>query len=51
MYPDLFNLYSETFRRNLEEIPGLKVNGEKLSNIWYADIWLVGSQNEYFLDF
>ena len=37
MSPDLFNLYSETILRNLEDAPGLKVNGENLNNLRYAD--------------
>ena len=37
MSPDLFNLYSETILRNLEDVPGLKVNGENLNNLRYAD--------------
>ena len=35
--PDLFNLYSESILRNLEDKPGIKVNGEEINNIRYAD--------------
>ena len=37
MSPDLFNIYSETIMRNLENKPGIKVNGENINNIRYAD--------------
>ncbi|GFN79349.1 retrovirus-related pol polyprotein line-1 [Plakobranchus ocellatus] len=37
MSPDLFNLYSEIILRNLDGISGLKINGENLSNLRYAD--------------
>ena len=37
MSPDLFNIYSEMILRNLEGCPGLKVNGENINNIRYAD--------------
>ena len=35
--PDLFNIYSEIILRNLENYPGVKINGEKINNIRYAD--------------
>ncbi|GFN81373.1 retrovirus-related pol polyprotein from type-1 retrotransposable element r2 [Plakobranchus ocellatus] len=37
MSPDLFNLYSEIILRNLNGISGLKINGENLNNLRYAD--------------
>ncbi|GFO16959.1 endonuclease-reverse transcriptase [Plakobranchus ocellatus] len=37
MFPDLFNLYSEIILRNLDGISGLKINGENLNNLRYAD--------------
>ena len=35
--PDLFNIYSEMILRNLENYPGVKINGENINNIRYAD--------------
>ena len=37
MSPDLFNIYSEMILRNLEDCAGLKVNGENINNVRYAD--------------
>ena len=37
MPPDLFNIYSEMILRNLENYPGVKINGENINNIRYAD--------------
>ena len=37
MSPDLFNIYSEMILRNLENYPGVKMNGENINNIRYAD--------------
>ncbi|GFO32266.1 endonuclease-reverse transcriptase [Plakobranchus ocellatus] len=37
MSPDLFNLYSEIILRNLDGISRLKINGENLNNLRYAD--------------
>ena len=37
MSPDLFNIYSEMISRNLENYPGVKINGENINNIRYAD--------------
>ncbi|GFO36225.1 retrovirus-related pol polyprotein line-1 [Plakobranchus ocellatus] len=37
MSPDVFNLYSEIILRNLDGISGLKINGENLYNLRYAD--------------
>ncbi|GFO04381.1 endonuclease-reverse transcriptase [Plakobranchus ocellatus] len=37
MSPDLLNLYSEIILRNLDDISGLKINGENLNNLRYAD--------------
>ena len=44
--PDLFNLYSETILRNLEDTPGLKVNGENLNNLRYADDTVLMAESE-----
>ena len=48
MSPDLFNIYSETIIRNLEDSPGIKVNGENINNIRYADdtALIAGSEEE-----
>ncbi|GFN87583.1 endonuclease-reverse transcriptase [Plakobranchus ocellatus] len=37
MSSGLFNLHSAITLRNLEGISGLKINGENLNNLWYAD--------------
>ncbi|GFO12049.1 retrovirus-related pol polyprotein line-1 [Plakobranchus ocellatus] len=37
MSPDLFNLYSEIILRNLDGTSGLKINGENVNNLRYAD--------------
>ena len=37
MSPDLFNIYSEMILRNLENYPVVKINGENINNIRYAD--------------
>ncbi|GFR73888.1 retrovirus-related Pol polyprotein LINE-1 [Elysia marginata] len=35
--PDLFNLYSETILRNLDEYPGIRKGGRMINNLRYAD--------------
>jgi len=37
MSPDLFNYYSELILRELEQENGLKVGGQNIANIRYAD--------------
>ena len=37
MSPDLFNIYSDMILRNLENYTGVKINGENINNIRYAD--------------
>ena len=46
--PDLFNLYSENILRNLDDLNGIKVNGENINNIRYADdtALIAGSQED-----
>ena len=48
MSPDLFNIYSETILRNLGDNPGIKINGEVINNIRYADdtALIAGSEKE-----
>ena len=48
MSPDLFNIYSETIFRELEDSPGIKINGEVINNIRYADdtALIAGSETE-----
>ena len=46
MSPDLFNLYSETILRNLEDVSGLKVNGENFNNLRYADDTVLMAESE-----
>ncbi|GFN85484.1 retrovirus-related pol polyprotein line-1 [Plakobranchus ocellatus] len=54
MSPDLFNLYSEVILKNLDGISGLKINGQNLNNLRYADdtvfIAESGEQLQKFLD-
>ena len=35
--PDLFSLYSEIILRQIEDLPGITVNGHNINNIRYAD--------------
>ena len=35
--PDLFNIYSEFILRNIEEHEGIKVGGQNMNNLRYAD--------------
>jgi len=37
MSPDLFSLYSEMILRTIENEPGVKIGGQNLSNLRYAD--------------
>ena len=37
MSPSLFNLYTEIIFRNIKDIPGLKISGNNINNIRYAD--------------
>ena len=46
MSPDLFNFYSEMILRNLENIQGLKINGENFNNLRYADDTVLIAESE-----
>ena len=48
MSPDLFNIYSEMILRNLENYPGVKINGENINNIRYADDTVLIADSEAF---
>ena len=37
--PDLFSLYNEMIMREVKDMDGIKVNGENISNLRYADQW------------
>ncbi|GFO18812.1 retrovirus-related pol polyprotein line-1 [Plakobranchus ocellatus] len=55
MSPDLFNLYSEIILRTLDSISGLKINGENLNNLRYADdnsrIWRTTPKTSRYCNF
>ncbi|GFO00845.1 endonuclease-reverse transcriptase [Plakobranchus ocellatus] len=44
--PDLFSLYSEIIMRNLENQPGIKVGGQNINNLRYADDTVLISENK-----
>ena len=44
--PDLFNLYSETIVRELEDMPGLKIGGKIINNLRYADDTALIAENQ-----
>ena len=44
--PDLFNLYSETILRGLEDMPGLKIGGKIINNLRYADNTALIAENQ-----
>ena len=44
--PDLFNLYSEMIMRNFNEHEGVKLGGNNVSNLWYADDTLLIADSE-----
>jgi len=44
--PDLFNLYSERILRELEDVEGLKIGGQNLNNLRYADDTVLIAESE-----
>ena len=44
--PDLFNLYSEMILRNLNEHQGVKVGGNNINNLRYADDMVLIADSE-----
>ena len=46
MSPDLFNIYCEMILRYLENYPGVKINGENIINIRYADDMVLIADSE-----
>ncbi|GFO08712.1 endonuclease-reverse transcriptase [Plakobranchus ocellatus] len=44
--PDLFSLYSEIIMRNLENHPGIKVGGQTIKNLRYADDTVLIAENK-----
>ncbi|GFN76223.1 endonuclease-reverse transcriptase [Plakobranchus ocellatus] len=43
---DLFNLYSETILRNLDEYPGIRIGGRMINNLRYADDTVLIAENK-----
>ena len=48
--PDLFNIYSEIIMRDLENLEGLKIGGQNLNNVRYADDTALVADSEEKLD-
>ena len=44
--PDLFSIYSEMIMRNIEGLPGIKINGQLINNLRYADDTVLIAENE-----
>ncbi|GFO19870.1 retrovirus-related pol polyprotein from type-1 retrotransposable element r2 [Plakobranchus ocellatus] len=44
--PDLFSLYSEIIMQNLENHPGIKVGGQNINNLRYADDTVLIAENK-----
>ena len=44
--PDLFNLNSKTILRELEDMPGLKIDGKIINNLRYADDTALIAENQ-----
>ncbi|GFO07610.1 endonuclease-reverse transcriptase [Plakobranchus ocellatus] len=46
LFPDLFFFYSEIIMRNLENHPGIKVGGQNINNLRYADDTVLIAENK-----
>ena len=44
--PDLFSIYSEMIRRNIVGLPVIKINGQLINNLRYADDTVLIAENE-----
>ncbi|GFR91785.1 retrovirus-related Pol polyprotein LINE-1, partial [Elysia marginata] len=44
--PSLFNLYTEYIFREIDDVPGLKVNSENINNLNYADDTVLLAESE-----
>ena len=45
--PSLFNIYTENIFKNIEEMPGLKINGKIINNLRYADDTVLLAESEH----
>ena len=48
--PSLFNIYTENIFKNIEEMPGLKINGKIINNLRYADDTVLLAESEHELE-
>ena len=44
--PDLFSIYSEKIMQNIENLPGICINGNNMNNLRYADDTVLIAENE-----